>query len=128
MDGREDREGAGVRADLTVKFEDAVLSGLKRRFPKAHLATEGEGDVTLTFRPLHLRMGKYIGIAEWPTVMEAVIGARPAGAAEDTDEIWYEHGYEASIIQPSIFQHIGPVGHAFGVVAGDFLNAKNLGE
>ena len=109
--------------DLMGKFEAAVIEGVRGEFPSAHAASQGPGDVTLTIRPTTVGMGKYIVVTAWPTVMDVVIGAR-AGEGENTDEIQLVRSYQASIYQPSVFQHITPVGKMIGQSAGRFLASK----
>jgi hypothetical protein len=109
--------------DLMGKFEGAVLAGIRDEFPSAHAAAQGPGDVTLTIRPTTFGMGKYIVVTAWPTVMDVVIGARP-GEGENTDEIEVKRSYQASLYQPSVFQHITPVGTQIGQAAGRFLASK----
>ena len=114
-------------ANLTGKFESAVIDGLRNNYPSAHLASQGPGDVTVTIRPNKFGMGKYIVISAWPTVMSVVLAAR-AGEGEDSDEIQFVRSYPASMVQPSVFNHIGYVGQQVGEVGSRFLSMKRAGK
>jgi hypothetical protein len=120
----EDAKYAETWVDLTTKFETAVLEGVREQYPSAHLASQGPGDVTVTIRPNRFGLGKYIVVSSWPTVMDVVVGAKAGEAAENSDEISFARSYPASITQPSVFQHITPVGRQIGSVAARFLNSK----
>jgi len=120
----EDAKYPETWADLTAKFENAVLEGVREQYPNAHLATQGGGDVTVTIRPNRFGLGKYIVVSSWPTVMDVVVGAKAGDAGDNTDEIQYARSYPASITQPSVFQHVTPVGRQIGSVAARFLTSK----
>lgn len=124
----EDAKYPETWADLTNRFETAVLEGVREKYPNAHLASQGGGDVTLTIRPSRFGMGKYIVVSSWPTVMDVVIGGKAGDAAENSDEIQLVRSYPASITQPSVFNHISPVGRQIGSAAGRFLASKKPGQ
>lgn len=109
--------------ELTGKFENFFLQGLKRSAPGAHLASEGPGDITITVRPQSLQMGKYIVVARSSSAVNATIAAGP-DAASPSDEITVVSSYPASVTQPSVFQHIGYIGEDIGAQTGRFLDSK----
>lgn len=119
----EDPKYANTWADLMSRFEGSTLEQLRAQIPSAHLASQGPGDVTITFRPNTLKMGKYIVVSSWPTSMNVSIGAH-AGEGPDTDEIQITRAYPASVTQPSVFNHVPHIGQAVGAVAGQFIASK----
>lgn len=109
--------------ELTAKFEQFFLNGLKSQVPGAHPASEGAGDITITVKPQSLQMGKYVVVARSSSAVNANIEAGPDAAAP-TDEINVFNSYPASVTQPSVFQHIGYIGENLGSQTGRFLQSK----
>ncbi len=119
----EDAKYPETWADLMGKFEGAVIDGMRNEYPSAHPIAQGPGDVTITIRPSTFGLGKYIVVTAWPTVMNVVIDAH-SGEGETTDEIQFQRSYPASVVQPSVFNHITPLGKQIGQSAARFLAMK----
>ncbi len=118
-----DAEYEKTWSDLTAKFENFFMQGLKGQVPGAHPAAEGAGDITITVKPQTMNMGKYIVVARSSSAVNANILAGPDAAAP-TDEIIVVNSYPASVTQPSVFQHIGYIGENLGMQTGRFLQSK----
>jgi hypothetical protein len=109
-------------ADLKAKFEGAVLDGLRVEYPPAKpLGPGAPPQVVLVVQPRSLQMGKYMYVTSTATVLDAELLYQVGGQV--TDEIMVRRAWSASIVQPSVFQHISPVSQAVGRAAGAYLNS-----
>jgi hypothetical protein len=118
----EDAKYPETWADLKGRFEAAVLSGLRSEVPNAHHVNQGAGQVVMVMQVRDFKLGKFIPFALPPTVMGAEILFQVGG--QTTDEISLVRSYPSSITQPSVFNHIGPVGQALGAAGGQLLASK----
>jgi hypothetical protein len=117
----EDAKYESTWADLKGRFEAAVLEGVRANFPKAQLAKGGES-LVMQIQPEIFKMGKFIPYVLPPTKIDARIVFLSGGNA--TDEIQLMRSYSPSLVQPSVFNHIGPVGQAIGRAGGSLLASK----
>ncbi len=118
----EDAKYPETWADLKGKYEAAVLEGLRTQIPGAHLVSTGAGAVQMVVTPRKFKLGKFIPFVLPPTLMEGgivfIVGGQP------TDEISLTRSYPVSITQPSVFNHINPLGREFGYAGGKLLTSK----
>jgi hypothetical protein len=118
----EDAKYTATWADLMGKFEAAVIEGMRSRFPSAHPVQAGASPVTVVVTPHRFQMGKLIPFVLPPTIMDVNLVWQFNGQV--TDEIAVTHSYPVSLVQPSVFNHIGPVGSQVGSHAARFLSSR----
>ncbi len=119
---REDPAYNKTWSDLKAKFEVNVLDGLRVEYPPAKpLGTGAPPQVVLIVQPRSLQMGKYIYVTSTPTVVDAELLYQVGGQV--TDELMVRRAISASMVMPSVFQHISPVGQGIGRAAGAYLNS-----
>jgi hypothetical protein len=118
----EDAKYPETWANLTGKFEAAVLDGIKGSYPTAHPLTAGPAAVTMVVTPHTFKMGKFIPFVMPPTMIDASLVFQVNGQA--TDEISMMRSYPSSVTQPSVFNHIGYVGNQFGQAGARMLSSK----
>ena len=118
----EDPKYTQTWADLMGKFEAAVIEGMRSRFPTAHAVQAGASPVTVVVTPHRFQLGKLIPMYMPPTLMEVNLVWQFNGQA--TDEIGIVHSYPVSLVQPSVFNHITPVGNQIGSHAARFLSTR----
>jgi hypothetical protein len=109
-------------ADLLGRFETAVIDGMRHHNPHARaVQAGGPTPVMLIVQPRTFQLGKFIPFAQPNTVMDVELVWQVNGQV--TDEIGVKRAYPPSITQPSVFNHIGPVGEGIGQTAGKFLDS-----
>ena len=118
----EDAKYTETWADLKGRFEEAVLAGLRSEFPGAHPVAAGPGDTVMVVQVRNFKLGKFIPFVLPPTVMDAELIFQVGGQA--TDEISLARSYPSSLYQPSVFNHIGPVGQQLGAAGGKLIASK----
>jgi hypothetical protein len=119
----EDAQYPATWADLKGKFEAAVLFGLRDVYPAAHPITAGgQTQVVVWVQVRAFQLGKYIPFVMPRTVVDAEVVYVAGG--QPVEEISVLRQYPPSVVQPSVFQHIGPVGQSLGVAAGRYLNSR----
>lgn len=118
----EDAKYTETWTDLKGRFEAAVLEGVRSEFPSAHHVNQGGGQVVMVMQVRNFKLGKFIPFALPPTVMDAEILFQVGG--QTTDEISLTRTYPSSITQPSVFNHIGPVGQQLGQAGGKLIASK----
>ncbi len=118
----EDPKYTQTWADLMGKFETAVIEGLRERYPSAHPVQAGASAVTVVVTPHRFQMGKLIPFVLPPTIMDVNLVWQFNGQV--TDEISYSRSYPVSVVQPSVFNHIHPVGVQIGEHASRFLMSR----
>jgi hypothetical protein len=123
----EDPKYPATWADLKGRLEAAMLEGLRDKVPAAQLLgpTVAPSAVVLTVQVHGFRLGKFIPVVLPPTVVQAGLVWQVGGQV--ADEISVERSYPSSIIAPSVFNHITPVGRSIGAAAGAFLVSKRGG-
>ncbi|MFO0594889.1 MAG: hypothetical protein U0228_06285 [Myxococcaceae bacterium] len=118
---KEDPKYPETWANLMGKFETGVMSTFSSGFAGAHLATQSPGAAQVIVSVKTFQMGKYIVIGQIPTVMNVHIQGKVGEAV--TDEIMITRSFPASVVQPSVFNHVPHVGEQVGNVAAQFMNA-----
>lgn len=117
-------------ADLMDRWEQAVLAGFDAEGggPVA-LGTFDtplrEGEVRMVVKPRTFNMGKYIVIGATYTAFDTEMSF--TNGSEPKDVIVTEASRQASAYQPSVFQHVGPVGDRLGRNAAAYVK-KVRGE
>lgn len=118
----EDAKYTETWADLKGRFEAAVLQGLRTEYPQAHPPTGNPSEVVMTVQVRSFKLGKFIPFVLPPTVMDSEIIFAVNGQAGD--EISLVRSYPASLVQPSVFNHIGSVGQQIGAAGGKLIASK----
>jgi hypothetical protein len=109
-------------AKLKGSFEDSVLSGMGQSWVKGVAkGTPGAG-VGLVVYPTSLTMGKYIVIASTNTTITSMLDYTVNGQV--TEEISVSGSVPATIVEPSVFQHVPSVGSHIGKLAGRYLGKR----
>jgi len=111
-------------ADLKGSLETHFTMGLAERWPKgAQLGPADAPGVHVLVKPTTMRMGHYIVIGSTPTVVTIDVLYTVDG--KDAEEISTNAERFASIIEPSVFQHIPQVAATLGRYNAKFLASKN---
>lgn len=123
----EDVQYPNTWADLKGRLEAAVLEGLRDQVPLAQPLgpSVAPGVAVLTVQVHGFRLGKFVPVVLPPTVVQAGLVWQVGGQV--ADEIFVERSFPSSILAPSVFNHIGPVGQRIGETAGRFLISKRGG-
>lgn len=116
---------ANTMSELLGKFESFYMEGFTNNWQAAkqlpaEAAAAGE-HVVAKVKVRFLQMGKYIPFALPATIVRA--GVEWLVDGQSTDEIAIEAAHSPSLMQPSVFQHIGYVGQDLGSYSSQFLES-----
>jgi len=110
-------------AELKASFESSFLDGMRPEWPRGVAAGQpGPSGVHIVVAPRSMSMGHYMLVAATPTTINAAMTFYVAGQA--SDQIAITGSVLASVIHPSIFQHVPVVGVYIGRHTGRFLQSK----
>ena len=118
----EDANYATTWHDLKARFEEAVLEGLQKEYPSAHTVQTSPGNVVMVVQVQRFKLGKFIPFVLPPSVVEAALVWQVGG--QPTDEITLRRDFPSSVYNPSVFNHIKPIGLAIGKAGGKFLASQ----
>ena len=111
-------------ADLKSSFETHFVNGFGQAWPRgATPAPAGGPGVHLVVTPTALNIGHYMVFASTPTVVATNVVYAADG--RDAEEISTNATVFASVIEPSVFQHIPQVAATIGRYSGKFLASRN---
>lgn len=121
----EDADYPTTWADLKGRLESAYGQGFLASAKVGRMAPLGEapqaGEGVLIVRPTTFKLGKYIPFVMPNTVVDANVSFVIDG--QETDVIRVVAAQAPSIVSPSVFNHIGPVGNRLGNNSGRFFVA-----
>jgi hypothetical protein len=111
-------------SDLKASFETNFVTGLRAGWPAgAQAAPPGAPGVHLVVSPTSLSIGHYMVFAATPTVVTTNIVYAVDG--KDAEEISTNAERFASVIEPSVFQHVPAVAETLGRYSAKFLASRN---
>ena len=110
-------------SDLKSSFETNFVTGLAGGYsPGVQAGPPGQGAHVVVF-PTLLTMGKYVVVAATSTRVDANLAFTVNGAP--ADEIIITSMEQATIVTPSVHQHIPGVASSIGKITSRFLASKN---
>ena len=111
-------------SELKASFENAFIMGFGRDWqPGAQAGPPGAPGVHVIVFPTSLSIGHYMFVGSTPTVVTTNIVYAVNGT--DAEEISTNANRFASVIEPSVFQHVPQVGETLGRYGARFLKSKN---
>jgi hypothetical protein len=109
-------------AKLKASFEDSVLGGLGQTWTRGAVRGAPAGGVGLVVYPTSLQMGHYMVVASTDTAITTMLDWVVNGQV--AEEISVTGATPATIVTPSVFQHVPTVGTRIGNLAGRYLGRR----